>query len=139
MIRAALQPRSLRARARRLFVFAAAALAAGAGEARQVTVTVLNTTDLHGSIRRTPGVYAENNDGGLLACARIIRRVRAENPNTLLLDCGDIFQGTAESQLSGGGVMAAAMNALGYDAFAVGNHEFDWGVDYLLCIVWFMD
>ena len=131
MIRAALQPRSLRARARRLFVFAAAALAAGAGEARPVTVTVLNTTDLHGSIRRTPGVYAENNDGGLLACARIIRRVRAENPNTLLLDCGDIFQGTAESQLSGGGVMAAAMNALGYDAFAVGNHEFDWGVDAL--------
>lgn len=122
----------LRAPVRRFFAFAAVLLlGASAGEARLVTVTVLNTTDLHGSIRKTPGVYAENNDGSLLQCARLIRRVRAENPNTLLLDGGDIFQGTAESFLTRGGVMAKAMNALGYDAFAIGNHEFDWGVEAL--------
>jgi 5'-nucleotidase / UDP-sugar diphosphatase len=96
-----------------------------------VTVTVLNTTDLHGSIRRTPGVYVEHNEGSLLQCATIIREVRAQNPNTLLVDSGDIFQGTAESYLTRGGVMAKAMNALGYDAFAIGNHEFDWGLDTL--------
>ncbi len=126
---------NLRALARRFFVFAAVAAWAGGGggggEARQVTVTVLNTTDMHGSIRRTPGVYAEHNEGSLLQCASIIRSVREENPNTLLLDCGDIFQGTAESFLTQGGVMAKAMNALGYEAFAIGNHEFDWGVDRL--------
>ncbi len=112
-------------------MFILAVLGAVAAEARQVRITVLNTTDLHGSIRRTPGVYVENNEGSLLQCATLIRQVQAENPNTLLLDCGDIFQGTAESFLSRGGVMAEAMNALGYDAFAIGNHEFDWGVDVL--------
>ena len=123
--------RNLRAAARRFFVFAAVLLAALAGEARMVAVTVLNTTDLHGALRQTPGVYAEHNDGSLLQCATLIRRVRAENPNALLLDCGDVFQGTAESYLTRGGVMATAMNALGYDAFVVGNHEFDWGTAVL--------
>ena len=112
-------------------VFALAALCAAGAFARQVKITVLSTTDMHGSIRRTPGVYVENNEGSLLQCATLIRQVRAENPNTLLVDCGDIFQGTAESFLSGGAVMAKAMNALGYDAYAIGNHEFDWGVDAL--------
>jgi 2',3'-cyclic-nucleotide 2'-phosphodiesterase (5'-nucleotidase family) len=122
---------NLRAPARGFFVFAVLALAALAGPARTVTLTVVNTTDMHGSIRRTPGVYAENNEGSLLQCATLVRRIRAENPNTLLLDCGDIFQGTAESFLTRGGIMARAMNAMGYDAFAIGNHEFDWGVDVL--------
>ena len=124
-------PRNLRSSARRFFVFAALALWGAAAPARTVTVTVVSTTDLHGSIRRTPGVYAEHNEGSLLQCASIIRKIRAENPNTLLVDSGDVFQGTAESFLTRGGVMAAAMNALGYDAFAIGNHEFDWGAEAL--------
>ncbi len=123
--------RNLRAAARRFFVFGALAMWGGAGEARVVTVTVAATTDLHGSIRQTPGVYAENNDGSLLKCAAIVRRIREGNPNTVLVDCGDMFQGTAESYLTRGGIMARAMNAMGYDAVAVGNHEFDWGVDAL--------
>lgn len=96
--------------------------------ARMVTLTVLATTDMHGSIRATPGRYLEHNDGSLLQIATLVRRIRAETPNVLLVDCGDIFQGTAESLLSGGEVMARAMNDLDYTAFAVGNHEFDWGV-----------
>lgn len=107
------------------------ALTAVSAPARQVAVTILNTTDLHGSIRRTPGTYVDHNEGSLLQCATIIRGIRAKNPNTLLVDCGDVFQGTAESFLSKGGAMARAMNALGYDAWAVGNHEFDWGVEVL--------
>ena len=99
--------------------------------ARTVEITVLNTTDLHGALCRTPGVYAERNDGSLLQCATLVRRVRAEKPAALLLDCGDVFQGTAVSYLSRGGVMAVAMNAMGYDACVPGNHEFDWGVDAL--------
>ena len=131
MNRTGIPTSNLRATARRFFVWLALGLCAVSGEARMVTVTVLSTTDMHGSIRRTPGVYVDHNDGSLLQCARIIRRVRAENSNTLLVDCGDIFQGTAESFLTHGGVMATAMNTLGYDAFAIGNHEFDWGVEAL--------
>jgi len=99
--------------------------------ARTVQLTILNTTDIHGSIRRTPGIYAEHNEGSLLQCATLIDGIRQETPNILLLDCGDIFQGTTESFLTQGAMMATAMNAMGYDAFAVGNHEFDWGVETL--------
>ncbi len=106
-----------------------------AAPARVVTLTVLNTTDMHGSIRRTPGIHADHNEGSLLQCATLIREIRAENPHTLLLDGGDVFQGTAESHLTRGGIMARAMNALGYDAWAVGNHEFDWGVDALAALL----
>ena len=117
---------------RRFFVFGAAWLLRAAGaQGRRVELTILNTTDMHGSIRQTPGVYVDHNDGSLLRCASLVRAVRRETPNVLLLDGGDVFQGTAESYLTRGGVMARAMNAMGYDAFAVGNHEFDWGVDAL--------
>ena len=131
MSRFGMPSQNLRAWARRFFVFLLLGWCAPSGAARQVTVTVLNTTDMHGSIRRTLGVYVENNEGSLLQCATIVRGIRAENPHTLLLDCGDAFQGTAESFLTRGGVVAKAMNALGYDAFAIGNHEFDWGVAVL--------
>lgn len=129
----------LRAAARRWFALAAVGWLCAPAGARQITVTVVNTTDLHGSIRKTPGVYVDHNDGSLLQCARIIRRIRAENPNVLLVDGGDAFQGTAESFLTRGGVMAKAMNALGYDAFAIGNHEFDWGVETLAEMLGKMD
>jgi len=122
---------NLRASARRFFVFVVWGLLVASAPARIITVTVLNTTDMHGSIRRTPGIYAEHNEGSLLQVATLVREIREENPHTLLFDCGDIFQGTAESFLTQGAIMASAMNALGYDAFAIGNHEFDWGVDTL--------
>lgn len=126
-------PRQGRRVLRRIVVCGALLMALGGipASARQVHLTLLNTTDLHGSIRRTPGVYVDHNDGSLLQCATIIREVRAETPNTLLLDCGDVFQGTAESFLTKGTIMVRALNALGYDAWAVGNHEFDWGLDLL--------
>jgi len=117
--------------ARRFFVFSVWGLLVVSAPARIVTVTVLNTTDLHGSIRRTPGVYAEHNEGSLLQVATLVRGIREESPHALLFDCGDVFQGTDESFLTQGAIMATAMNALGYDAFAIGNHEFDWGVDTL--------
>ena len=102
---------------------------APAASARTATVTVLCTADLHGSVRATPGRYLEHNEGSLLQLATLVKQIRAETPNVLLLDAGDIFQGTAESLLSRGEAMSIPMNALGYSAFAVGNHEFDWGVE----------
>ena len=122
---------NLRAAARRFFVFLGLVCCVGAAQARVVTLTVISTTDMHGSIRRTPGVYADHNEGSLLQCATLIRGIRQENPNSLLVDCGDFAQGTAESFMSRGNLMVRAMNALGYDAVAIGNHEFDWGVPAL--------
>ncbi|MDD2240614.1 MAG: bifunctional UDP-sugar hydrolase/5'-nucleotidase [Kiritimatiellae bacterium] len=126
-------PGPRRRTARRMVVGGALLLMLGSAQAsaRQVHLTLLNTTDLHGSIRRTPGVYVDHNDGALLQCATIIQKIRAENPHTLLVDCGDVFQGTADSFLTQGGIMVQAMNALNYDAWAIGNHEFDWGLDRL--------
>lgn len=106
-------------------------LTAVSSAARTVPVTIVHTTDLHGSIRETPGVYVDHNEGSLLKCATLIRHIRAQNPNTILLDGGDVFQGTVASLLTRGQIMSTAMNELGYVAFAIGNHEFDWGVEHL--------
>ena len=111
--------------------FMAIWLAATDAGARVVNLTILNTTDLHGTLRQETIAEAGRGAGSLLQCATLIRRAQADNPHTLLLDCGDIFQGSAASFLTQGRVMATVMNELGYDAFAIGNHEFDWGVETL--------
>ena len=94
-----------------------------------VTISLLHTTDLHGHILPTTDYHARPNLGGLARCASQIRAWRAENPNSLLLDVGDVYQGTAVSLASRGVLMIRCFDALGYDAWVVGNHEFDWGAD----------
>lgn len=90
-----------------------------APRALPVTLSVLTTNDVHGRIQQLPllGGYVAN-----------LRRVRErEGGGVLLIDAGDIFQGTLESNLGEGAAAVAAFNALGYAAAAVGNHEFDYG------------
>jgi 2',3'-cyclic-nucleotide 2'-phosphodiesterase/3'-nucleotidase len=103
--------------------------------AREVAITILHTTDLHGHIRPADILYPKeevgSNLGGLARCATAIRRVRAETPNCLLLDNGDTIQGTAASFISDGLMMIRALNHLRYDAWVLGNHDFDWGRDKL--------
>jgi 2',3'-cyclic-nucleotide 2'-phosphodiesterase (5'-nucleotidase family) len=94
-----------------------------------VTISLLHTTDLHGHILPTVDYHARPNLGGLARCASQIRAWRAANPNSLLLDVGDVYQGTAVSLASRGALMIRCFGALGYDAWVVGNHEFDWGAD----------
>ena len=91
--------------------------------AREVPITILDTTDLHGHILPA----SDGESGGLARCATVIRQVRASEKNVLLVDAGDTIQGTAVSWLTGGQVMMKTMNALRYDAWVLGNHEFDWG------------
>ena len=100
-------------------------LAAGLA-AREVPVTILHTADLHGRVAtdRPEG-------GGLLRCAAAIRSARSRDARALLVDVGDLFQGSAESFLSEGRVVAECVRALGYDALVPGNHEFDAGLDFL--------
>ncbi len=114
-------------------------LAAGLLLSAPVTITVLATTDMHGNLLPVDYVTGAVAPRGLARIATLIRAVRAENPNTLLIDCGDTIQGTpletvyqrelrAGNPPAQGDPMMRAMNLLGYDAMAVGNHEFNAGL-----------
>jgi 2',3'-cyclic-nucleotide 2'-phosphodiesterase/3'-nucleotidase len=94
-----------------------------------VCISILHTTDLHGHILPTVD-YAGNPDlGGLARCATQIRRWRRENRNSILIDLGDIYQGTDVGLRTKGELMIDLFNHLKYDAWIIGNHEFDWGME----------
>ena len=85
----------------------------------RVTISLVGTNDLHGRIEALPPF------GGYLAN---LRRARARDGGAVLLvDAGDLFQGTLPSNLTEGATVVRAYNALGYAAAALGNHEFDFG------------
>jgi 5'-nucleotidase / UDP-sugar diphosphatase len=91
------------------------------------TVSIIHTTDLHGHIVPTRTYEGVENVGGFARCATLIRRWRRESPDSLLVDVGDVWQGTAESYLEKGRLMMRLFNLLEYDAWTLGNHDFDWG------------
>ncbi len=107
-------------------IFLLAALTAVAG-ARELPLTILYTTDLHGHLAGVTSRKEPRGTGGLLRCATLIEQVRAQEKNVLLLDAGDTLQGSAESWLTGGRCLTRAMELLRYDAWCLGNHDFDWG------------
>jgi 5'-nucleotidase len=99
-----------------------------------VHLTVLATNDFHGALESKTYPWAEAGRpvGGAAVVAAYIGRERAANPEgTLLLDGGDLMQGTAVSNLVQGESVIDFYNAVGYDAAAIGNHEFDWGIEVL--------
>ncbi len=104
---------------------------AGSGQARPVSITVLHTTDVHGHLLPVRDYEGHEQVGGLLGCATRIEEIRRQVPHVLLVDCGDLIQGGAESFLHDGRVMIKAMDYLGFDAWTIGNHEFDWGLTNL--------
>ncbi|MEH0579958.1 bifunctional metallophosphatase/5'-nucleotidase [Streptomyces sp. B21-108] len=131
----------------------AAAADRPAGPVRQpkrYALTVLGTTDLHGHVfnwdyfKDAEYKDAAGNAQGLARISTLVNRIRAEKgrQNVLLLDAGDTIQGTPLTYYyakvdpitaKGGPVhpMAQAMNAIGYDAAALGNHEFNYGIETL--------
>lgn len=90
-----------------------------------VTVTILHTNDLHAHL--DPVSIAKKPYGGYARQATLIKRFRASDPNVLLLNAGDVFQGTMYFNVYEGLADLAFMNSVGYQAMAVGNHEFDRG------------
>jgi 5'-nucleotidase / UDP-sugar diphosphatase len=93
-----------------------------------VCISILHTTDLHGHILPSFDYDGNPDRGGLARCATQIRRWRRENPNSILIDVGDVYQGTDVSLRNKGALMIDLLNHLEYDAWVVGNHEFDWGM-----------
>jgi 5'-nucleotidase / UDP-sugar diphosphatase len=94
-----------------------------------VCISILHTTDLHGHILPTSDYGGNPDRGGLARCATQIRRWRRQNPNSILIDAGDVYQGTDVSLRNKGALMIDLFNHLEYDAWVVGNHEFDWGME----------
>src|SRR6267378_6825961 len=112
-----------------LSAFPTLASAAAALEPDTVCVSILHTTDLHGHILPTADYNGNPDYGGLARCAAQIRRWRRQNSNSILIDVGDVYQGTEVSLRSKGKLMIDLFNHLKYDAWIVGNHEFDWGIE----------
>ena len=94
-----------------------------------VCISILHTTDLHGHILPTSDYDGNSDRGGLARCATQIRRWQRENPNSILIDVGDVYQGTDVSLRNKGALMIDLLNHLEYAAWVVGNHEFDWGME----------
>ncbi len=96
-----------------------------------IRITVVGTNDIHGWVHSQKFKLPDGQEleeGGLAAFAGYLKILRARNPDgVLLLDAGDLFQGTLASNLTEGEIVIDGFNYLGYTAAALGNHEFDYG------------
>lgn len=126
---------------RRLFLQSTAATAAAGAIAwsdeessnTDTSLVILHTNDTHSHLDPLSNLYSRNAGlGGAARRARLIKRIREQNQHVLLLDSGDILQGTPYFNLFGGEVEFKVMSAMGYDVATLGNHEFDNGVDGLV-------
>lgn len=90
-------------------------------------VSILHTTDIHGNILPTSNYQGVADLGGMARCATRIRQWRHQQPNTLVMDCGDVYQGTDVGWRTEGRIITDSFNLIGYDGWVLGNHEFDWG------------
>ena len=96
-------------------------------------ITILHTNDVHSHIDPFPATDPRNpNMGGVARRAAIIEQIRKEEANVLLLDAGDIFQGTPYFNYYGGELEFKLMSMMKYDLATIGNHDFDNGIKGLL-------
>lgn len=95
----------------------------------EVSLTILYTNDTHSRIEPFPLNGPNAGLGGIAARKRLVDAIRAKEANVLLLDAGDIFQGTPYFNFFKGAIEMKAMQWMGYDATTMGNHDFDEGVE----------
>lgn len=106
---------------------------ADAGDATMQRLTVLHTNDVHSRLEPFPMDGGRNQGlGGVAARAKLITDIRSKEEQVLLLDAGDIFQGTPFFNLYKGEPEIKAMTKMGYDACTIGNHDFDAGLENLV-------
>ena len=97
-----------------------------------MTITLMHTNDQHSRIEPFPEDGSRNaGRGGAARRAALIKSIRTEAEHTLLLDCGDVFQGTPYFNFFAGELEFKLMSEMGYDAGTIGNHDFDAGIDGL--------
>ncbi len=97
---------------------------------REKKITILHTNDVHSHIDPFPENHPRNPSmGGVARRANIIEQIRKEEENVLLLDAGDIFQGTPYFNYYGGELEFKLMSMMKYDLATLGNHDFDNGID----------
>ena len=95
-------------------------------------ITILHTNDTHSRIEPfETSHHRYANKGGVARRATLVERIRTENANTLLLDAGDIFQGTPYFNYFGGELEFKLMSMLKYDVATIGNHDFDNSIEGL--------
>lgn len=121
-----------------LYQTAAAAILTSSGlnlpsfSKKQKHITILHTNDTHSRIEPFEAShYKHANKGGFARRATLVESIRKENPNTLLLDAGDIFQGTPYFNYFGGALEFKLMSMLRYDVATIGNHDFDNSIEGL--------
>jgi len=106
-------------------------------QSERIQVTILGTTDLHGNIDPIDYYTSKPDNRGLAKIATLIKSIRKEQPNVVLIDSGDTIQGSPLESFHGRknneppDPMMLAMNALNYDAMTVGNHEYNFGLKVL--------
>jgi 5'-nucleotidase len=97
---------------------------------KEKKITILHTNDVHSHIDPFPENHPRNPSmGGVARRANIIEQIRKEEGNVLLLDAGDIFQGTPYFNYYGGELEFKLMSMMKYDLATLGNHDFDNGID----------
>ena len=104
-----------------------------AAQNKEIKLCILHTNDWHSRIE--PFDKTDKNNAGMGGAefrAALINKYRKENEHVLLLDAGDIFQGTPYFNKFGGVLEMKLMTAMGYDAATMGNHDFDGGMDGFL-------
>ncbi len=112
-------------------MLASQSILAGIGDTETAAkLTILHTNDVHSRLEPFPMDGGRNQGlGGVAARAELINKIRAEEEHVLLLDAGDIFQGTPYFNIYKGEPEIKAMTAMGYDAGTMGNHDFDAGLE----------
>ncbi|MFD0692979.1 bifunctional metallophosphatase/5'-nucleotidase [Paenibacillus sp. GCM10027628] len=98
------------------------------GDAATLHITIGHTNDVHGHIEENKS----NKEFGYAKIATLVKQWRSENPNFLLMDAGDTFQGTVFVNQFKGESIVPILNDLNYNTMAAGNHEFDFGYQQLL-------
>ncbi|HUR29185.1 MAG TPA: bifunctional UDP-sugar hydrolase/5'-nucleotidase [Planctomycetota bacterium] len=97
--------------------------------AAEIHLVLLHTNDVHGQVLPRSGADAAG--GGIARIAACIERVKQSEPNVIVVDAGDWFQGTPEGVVDGGLPIVRALALTGYDALCVGNHDLDAGIEHL--------
>lgn len=97
---------------------------------KEQVITILHTNDMHSRIDPFPSNYKSYaGKGGMAQRAELVKQIRAKNEHVLLLDAGDIFQGTPYFNFFGGELEFKLMSQMQYDAATMGNHDFDAGIE----------